>query len=63
MAEWNGKSKHKRLRRYNSYEFIKHHDLEVALKTLMDIGWGNDIRWPTGIASDLLREFTNDYNF
>lgn len=59
MAEWNGKSKHKRLRRCNSYEF----DLKVALKTLMDIGWGSDIRWPTGIAANLLREFTNDYNF
>lgn len=63
MTEWNGKSKHKRLRRCNSYEFMKHHDLKVTLKALMDIGWSSDIRWSTGIASDLLREFTNDYNF
>lgn len=59
MAEWNGKSKHKMLRRCNSYEFM----VKVALKTLMDIGWDSDVRWSNEIASDLLREFTNDYNF
>lgn len=63
MAEWNGKSKHKMLRRCNSYEFMKQHDLKVELKALMDIGFFDNVRWSNEIASDLLREFINDYNF